>query len=178
MSASYLNGSRVLMSKGCWMVTLYTKIAKTRCKTFVNDDARERWNRKVHSALTGEVPRGARSEEGLIFYVRCIWKDFRKGCLTLDSEIGYPFIIRVPNCWFEFGELCVYRLIPSHLHKLKWRNMWTKFTQLITGNGKLIYNGGWSVICWVGPFLDLTTNKCEGDLFQFQNWLTLSFSCR
>ena len=94
--------------------------------------------------------REALGEDGFVFNVRWIWKDFCKGGLTLGSEIGYPFIIRVPNCWFEFGELCVYRLIPSHLHKLKWRNMWTKFTQLITGNGKLIYNGGWSVVCWVG----------------------------
>ena len=48
--------------------------------------------------------------------------------------------IKVPNCCYEFGEFCVYKLIALHLCKPKWRNLWTKFTQLITGNGKLSDN--------------------------------------
>ena len=62
-------------------------------------------------------------------------------------------LTRVRNCCYEFGEFCVYRLIPPHLRKPKWRNMWTKFTQLITGNGKLNFDTKSTSPAPLGPWL-------------------------
>ena len=49
-----------------------------------------------------------------------------------------PFIVRLRNPGYRFGEMCVYKLIASHLRRPMWRNYHAKFTQLITKILKLI----------------------------------------
>ena len=47
---------------------------------------------------------------------------------------------RLRNPGYEFGEICVYKLIASHLRRPMWRNYHAKFTQLITNIPKLTHN--------------------------------------
>ena len=51
---------------------------------------------------------------------------------------AYNVMSRLRNPGYEFGEICVYKLIASHLHRPMWRNYHAKFTQLITKIPKLI----------------------------------------
>ena len=41
-------------------------------------------------------------------------------------------MIRLLNPGYKFGEICVYKMIASHLRRPMWHNYHAKFTQLIT----------------------------------------------
>ena len=56
-------------------------------------------------------------------------------------------ITKLQNPIYKFGEICVYKLIASHLRRPMWRNYHAKFTQLITKIPKL--NDDATVACLV-----------------------------
>ena len=87
-------------------------------------------------------------------------------------------MFRLWNPGYKFGEICVYKLIVSHLRRPMLRKDHTKFTQLITkiqgwGGPAVQYRQSIPVLGNLGPVLDWRSNfgdpgiirTCNEDLY-------------
>ena len=62
------------------------------------------------------------------------------------SPLPRSVFTRLWNPGYELGEICVYKLIASHLCRPMWRNYHAKFTQQITRIPKLTNHSNYGIV--------------------------------